>query len=152
VEGFFFPIPKSPRIPDSLVITGVRDVGYQDGCREVYPNPQLGSVVWKLYELSGKSVEDNPSLEMTVDTVERSLSLRSAGCSASGRYREDRARLIWFQAYDVIIEEDCGAKDRGRLRRLLDVMALSKNYAIYADLLVLNWGDPRARFVAARFK
>ena len=152
VSGFFFPVPRNPDIPDSLVITAVRDVGYQDGCREIYPHPELGSVVWKLYELSGKSVEDSGTVEMTVDTVEKSLSLRSAGCGAAGRYREDGAHLIWFQAYDVVIDEACMLEAGGRLRRLIDVMALSRNYAIYGDLLALNWGDPKARFVAARFR
>ena len=152
VSGFFFPVPKSRDVPDSLAITAVGDVGYQNGCREIYPQPRIGSVVWKLFELSNQSVEDSISVEMSVDTVEKSLSLRSVACNAAGRYREDRPHLIWFQAYDVVLDEGCGWEARGRLERLVNVMTLSKNYAIHADLLVLNWGDPKARFVAARFK
>jgi len=152
VSGFFFPVPKSPDVPDSLAITAVADVGYQDGCREIYPQPKIGSVVWKLYELWNKSVEDSIFVEMSVDTVEKSLSLRSDGCRAAGRYREDRPHLIWFQAYEVVIDEGCGRDARSRLESLVSVMSVSKNYAIRADLLFLNWGDPTARFVAARFK
>ena len=151
-SGYFFPVPKSHDLPDSLLITAAREIGYQNGCREVYPYPRLGSVVWKLYELAGQSVEDDVPLEMSVDTVEKSLSLTSGDCRATGRYRNEPVRLIWFQPYGIDIADRCGAEDRARLRLLAEVVADSRNYAIRSDLLLLHWGDPKARFVAVRFK
>jgi hypothetical protein len=155
LAGHYAPEPRVGTNPDTLVIQWMRVFSWDNGCRQVYPPPRLGTAFWNLYELFGEQLDPDadPRVRLDVDTVEMSLAFSAGKCRGAGRYQVDPRLIMAFRPVEIELTKPCDGRDKQIAELFSKALMLTRVERIQSDILLLSdFGATIARLVAAGWK